>query len=193
LKIGLYGGTFDPVHLGHLIIAQFVKEELSLDRIYFIPTGKPPHKSLETIPNLRFEMLQLAVSGNASFHISDIELSSSRVSYTVDTVAHFKNQFNLRASDLHLIVGSDSFIDLPKWRSPEEIMGQCQLVVFPRNRLDWENAAADFKRQAIYLKEAPIVEISSTRIRAMVKQGRAIRYLVPDAVERFVVSQKLYQ
>lgn len=193
MKIGLYGGTFDPVHCGHLIIAQYVKDELSLDKIYFIPASAPPHKTFKAEPSLRYQMLQLAIAGNPGFAISDFEMTSSSVSYSVDTVAHFKNQFNLSRDGLFFIIGSDSFVDFPKWREPDQIVQLCQIVVFPRNRNDWSRAANRFKKQVIYLRSAPLIEISSTHIRTFVQQGRSIKYLVPDAVENFIASTKLYR
>lgn len=193
MKIGLYGGTFDPVHCGHLIIAQYVRDELSLDKIFFIPTANPPHKQSETPASLRFEMLELAVADNPHFEVSDFEMTSAGVSYTVDTVANFKKKFNLTREELFLIIGSDNFVDFANWREPKKIAQQCHIVVFPRSPGDWEAAPAPFREHAIYLQNAPRLEISSTQIRAFIKQGKAIRYLVPPAVKRFIESRKLYR
>ena len=193
MKIGLFGGTFDPVHCGHLIIAQFVRDELSLDRIIFVPAGTPPHKQLETASALRYEMLALAIAGTPYFEISDFEITSQSVVYTIETVENFKNKLNLSRDQLFLIIGSDNFVDLPKWKEPDRIAQQCQIVVFPRSPRDWAKAPERFRKQAIYLRHAPLLQISSTQIRQFAKQGRAIRYWVPFAIEDFITSRKLYR
>ncbi len=193
MKIGLFGGAFDPVHCGHLIIAQFVKDELGLDRIIFVPAGNPPHKQLEASALRRYEMLALAIAGTPYFEISDFEVKSPSVSYTVDTVENFKSKLGLDREELFLIIGSDNFVDLSMWKEPNRIMEQCQIVVFPRNGDDWTKAPEHFRKQAIYLRDAPLLQISATQIRLFVKQNRAIRYLVPRAVEDFIASMKLYR
>ena len=193
MKIGLYGGTFDPIHCGHLIIAEFVRTELSLERIIFIPAGTPPHKSLQTSAALRWAMVKIAIAGHPFFEASNYEVQSVGACYTIDTVRHLKSEFGLDREQLFLIIGSDNFVDFSKWKEPEKIMEQSQIVIFPRSRRDWMNAPQEFKRKAIYLRNAPLLEISSTQIRQYIHQGRSIKYLVPAAVERFIASKKLYR
>lgn len=193
MKIGLFGGTFDPVHCGHLIIAQFVRDELNLDRVIFVPAGNPPHKQLETAADLRLEMLALALADTHYFEFSDFETKNASVAYTVNTVENLRKELALTREELFLIIGSDNFVDLPKWKEPERIVQQCQIVVYPRNEGDWANAQEHLRKKAIYLSDAPLLQISSTQIRQFAKQGRAIRFWVPRAVEDFIVSSKLYR
>jgi nicotinate-nucleotide adenylyltransferase len=193
LKIALYGGTFDPIHTAHLIIAQYTKEEFSLDKIIFVPSGIPPHKQVHLPPNLRLELVKLAIGGNAAFECSEMEIRLTNIGYSLDTVQAFKTELNLAREELFFIIGSDSFLDFPRWKRPDEILKLCTVVVYPRNYRDFEAAAPEFSREVIYLQRAPILELSSKLIRSWIKQNRSITYLVPEAVERVILAQKLYQ
>ncbi|MFQ5771766.1 MAG: nicotinate-nucleotide adenylyltransferase, partial [bacterium] len=170
MNIGLYGGTFDPIHCAHLIIAQFIKEELNLSKIIFIPSGNPPHKQVFGPAHLRLKMVQLSIVDNSDFECSMIEINKPDKSYSVDTIAQIKNDFNLTKENLFFIIGSDNFIELPKWKKPDKIFQMCKVVVFPRNKVDFELTPPEFRKQAIHLKNAPIIEISSTQIRSLIKR-----------------------
>jgi len=193
LKIALYGGTFDPIHCAHLIIAQYIKEELGLDKIIFVPSGIPPHKPAQAPPDPRLEMVKAAIRGNPAFDYSEIEIRSLNRGFTVDTVAAFKTELRLAREDLFFILGSDSFLDFPKWKRPAEILTMCTLVVYPRHKSEFEAAAPDFAGEVIYMQQAPILELSSTLIRTRIKQNCSIKYLVPEAVEKVILARKLYQ
>lgn len=192
MNIGLYGGTFDPIHSAHLIIAQYVKEELNLHKIIFIPSGSPPHKDVFTSPELRLEMVRLAIQEYPDFEISEVELTHPKISYSVDTIASLKRQLNLPPENLYWIIGADSFVDLPKWKDPHKIVAMCRLVVVPRKSGEFTEIEGEFKEHALYLKSAPVIEISSTRIRELVAQNRSIKNWVPAAVEELIRSNNLY-
>lgn len=191
MKVGLYGGTFDPIHCAHLIIAQFVKEELALDKIIFIPSGSPPHKDVFTPAGLRLEMVRLAIKDYAGFEVSLVELENPEISYSVETISELKNQLSLAREDLYWIIGSDSFLDLPQWKEPRKIVEMCKLIVVPRRSGDFESIANKFKTDAVYV-ESPVIEVSSTRIRELVQQHRSIRNWVPDDVRELIRTKKLY-
>lgn len=193
MKIGLYGGSFDPIHNAHLIIAQFIREALNLNKIVFIPSANPPHKEIFAEPELRYQMVQEAVQDNPAFECSDIEIRENVDSYTVDTLKLITEKWKLKKESLFWIMGSDSFADLPKWKEPEKIITLCTIVVFPRRHEDFEKAPEEYKKHAHYAEDSPLIEISSTLIRAFTKKGRSIRYLVPAAVEALIREKKLYK
>ncbi len=192
MKIGLYGGTFDPIHCAHLIIAQYVKEELKLDKVIFIPAAYPPHKEVFSDPRHRLKMVNLAISDNPAFESSEIEIRKGDVSYSVDTIESLKKGYDLPGEHLFWIMGADNLVDFTNWRNPDRILELCTIVIFPRSDKSFEKAPEWIKKNVIYLKHAPIIEISSTTIRSFVQNGRSIRYLVPPAVEKFIYSQNLY-
>ncbi|MFQ5602018.1 MAG: nicotinate (nicotinamide) nucleotide adenylyltransferase [bacterium] len=192
MKIGLFGGTFDPIHCAHLIIAQFIKEELDINKLIFIPSGIPPHKEVYLPAEQRLKMVQLSIEASSEFECSLIEIEARQTTYTVDTVKKIKSQLNVAKEDLYLIIGADNFIELSKWKSPEELFELCQVVVFPRHKITFESGPPEFQKKAIYLKQAPIIEISSTQIRSLIMQSRSIKYFVPPAVEAYIKSFKLY-
>lgn len=192
MKIGFYGGAFDPIHNAHLIIAQFIKEALDLDKVVFIPSAYPPHKEIFLEPDLRFQMVEDAIRGNPAFECSDIEIKNNADSYTVDTLKLLHKRMHLKKENAFWIMGSDSFLDLPKWKAPEEIMSLCTVVVFPRRDDDFQKASERLRKQAYYIKDSPLIEISSTLIRSFVKQRRSIRYLVPTAVKAAILENGYY-
>ncbi len=192
MKIGLYGGTFDPIHSAHLLIAEFIKDDLDLDKIIFIPSGTPPHKDVFLPPEPRLEMVQLAVANNPDFEVSRIEIENPDVSYSVDTINKLNEKFSLPKDDLIWIIGSDNFVDFDKWKDPAKILNMCTVVVFPRNVVDFSKVPSHFADKAVYLKHAPIIEISSTQIRSRIKKGLSVKYFVPQAVETLVYSHKTF-
>lgn len=185
-RIGLFGGSFDPPHLGHLVIAECAREQLALETIIFIPAHQSPHKagSSLTAAAHRQEMTVLATAGNAAFDVSNVEVLRKGVSYTVDTLKHFRRLYG--AAELFFIVGSDSLDQFESWKSPAEILSLVTLAVFPRR---WGVEAKD-KRTIIL--QAPVMEISSTDIRRRVKMERSIRYMVPASVEKYIRTHRLY-
>jgi nicotinate-nucleotide adenylyltransferase len=193
LKVGLYGGTFDPIHCAHLIIAQYIKEELNLSKVIFIPSAYPPHKPVFSEPMLRLKMVECAIRDNHAFECSKVEITKKEITYSVDTIDLLKDELNLPKENLFWIMGSDNLVDLQHWKSPEKIFELCNMVIFPRGDNSFEKAQENFKKRVIYLKDAPIIEISSTMIRNSVQKGRSIKYLVPPTIEEIIHSEKLYR
>ena len=197
-RIGILGGTFDPIHIGHLITAEIVRVSAALDEIIFIPAARPPHKENkgEAPAEDRLRMVQCAVEGNPSFSVSDIELKREGPSYTVDTIAVLSEQ--LRDAELFFITGADAMNDLYRWHDPVRLLHSCTFIVAARQgvELDESRLAEQFspeQRSRIRIVPTPHLEISSTVIRARVRAGRSIRYLVPRAVELYIEERGLYR
>ncbi|MBC7185565.1 MAG: nicotinate-nucleotide adenylyltransferase [Calditrichaeota bacterium] len=194
MRLGLFGGTFDPIHLAHLILADWVREEEKLDRVLFVPADTPPHKVHRSLSPAwqRLAMVRLATAGCPYFEVSDLEMRRGGISYTVDTVLAVREIYGLGSDQLFLIIGSDSLHEMDTWREPERIFAECQVVVVPRPGYDPAEAPPRFAAKA-RLSRAPLVEISSSQIRERVCAGKSIRYLVPSSVERFIKEQGLYR
>lgn len=194
IKIGLFGGSFDPIHNGHLILANWVRNKLSLGRIIFIPAAVPPHKqNLKlTDSNHRYRMVQIAIENHPNFEVSDIEIKRSGISYTIDTIFYFQQKFSLNNKHLFLIIGADSLLDFPNWKEPEKIIENCQVVVLQRPEVNLNQAKPEYKRQAIIL-QSPLIDISATDIRRRIREGDSIAQFVPPAVEHYIYEHKLYK
>ncbi len=200
MRIGIFGGSFDPVHLGHLLLAETCREQARLDQVWFMPAASPPHKRRNVLSPAkdRLEMLRLAIGGHAGFQVSTLEVDRGGVSYTVDTLRQLREQHG--SDELFLLMGGDTLADLPKWREPAEILTIATPVVVQRHGAPVPNfavltALVDSARLATfseYIVEMPVVEISSTELRERVKSGRSIRFRTPRAVEKFIEAQKLY-
>lgn len=193
MKIGLYGGAFDPIHNAHMIIAQFIKEELSLEKIIFIPSALPPHKSVFASAERRLLMVQAAIASNPAFEFSEIEIEKGGTSYSVNTIAQLKKVYGLSRSCLFWIMGSDNFVDFSKWKDPDLILELCRVVVFPRSMVDFHCSPVQYRKEVIYLGNAPLIDISSTLVRSLISDGRSISYLVPPAVGELIKSSNLYE
>lgn len=195
----MLGGTFDPIHLGHLALAEAAGEALKLERVLFMPAGNPPHKTDRSITDAkhRLRMTELAIAGNERFQISTIDLTRSGLSYTVDTLRLLKNQYG--DVDLVFIVGADSLLDLPNWYHPEEILQLAYVAAAERPGFSLENVAlrlGPLYEQFSYricLFDAPSLDISSSMLRERLAKGRTVRYLVPDAVLEYIRQNKLYE
>jgi len=194
LKLGLYGGTFDPIHTGHLILAESVRSQLALDRILFIPAAIPPHKKDSKITEsaIRYEMIQLAIANNPHFEVSPIDIDRKGVSYTVDTIKIIQEQMQLQREELFFIIGADNILGFPSWHKPAEILELCQIVVLPRPEIDLKNIHPMLKDKILVVK-TPLIEISSSVIRQLIKQDRSIRYLVPEPVFHYLRRNQVYQ
>ncbi|HYM16152.1 MAG TPA: nicotinate-nucleotide adenylyltransferase [Dehalococcoidia bacterium] len=195
MRVGVLGGTFDPVHVAHLRLAEEALEALGLDEILFVPAGDPWRKSARpmTPAEHRLAMLRSAVVGNDGFGISDIELRRPGPSYTADTLAELAGE---RLDDeFWFIVGADALADLPNWHEPARIVAHATLAVAPREPQEVNIAALAIPGIAAKIETFPMtrLDISSTEIRARVAAGRSIRYLVPDAVERYILAHALYR
>lgn len=198
-KIGILGGTFDPVHYGHLAIGQLALEVCQLDELYFVPTGKPPHKlsSEVTSANNRYEMLRIAVSVHPQFSICDYEIKRDSPSYTQNLLLYFREQFP--EDELHLVMGADLFHELELWYHYQELFSLAHLVIMNRENSDpvsLEEKAELFRRNfqaSITLVSGIRLQVSSSMIRKRVRDKHTIRYLTPDTVVRYIEDKQLYQ
>lgn len=198
-RIGISGGTFDPIHYGHLITAEQVREKFSLDKVLFIPSGNPPHKDSQVVTgaNHRFNMVCSAIEGNPYFEVSRVEIDRPGKTYTVDTLEQLKNLMGSQ-STLFFIIGADVVADLLTWKEPRKVFGLCEFIAVFRPGYHKE----DFYKQIDFLKleygakinitEVPMIEISSTQIRERVKNGLSIRYMTHYGVERYINEHRLY-
>lgn len=194
IKIGLFGGSFDPIHYGHLKLANWVRDKLSLNRIIFIPAAIPPHKQdlKLTDSKHRYRMIEIAIENYPEFEVSDVELNREGISYTIDTIYYFQKKLSLKNDNLLLIIGADSLLDFPNWKDPDKIIKNCQLIVLQRPGINLEQAVAKYKRSAIIL-QSPLIKISATEIRRRIKQGDSIFQMVYPAVEQYIYENDLYR
>jgi nicotinate-nucleotide adenylyltransferase len=194
VRLGLFGGTFDPPHIGHRIVAQDVLAAAGLDRVLFIPAARPPHKQRPdmALPELRLAMLRAAIAGDDRFDADDLELHRTGPSYTVDTLGDYRNRFPDAA--LHLIVGADQFAELDTWHAAERVRSLARLCVMTR---EGDSATAHAHRVAPddNVLDVPVtrIDLSSSMIRRRVHAGEPIRYLVPEAVEALIREHGLYR
>jgi nicotinate-nucleotide adenylyltransferase len=193
------GGTFDPIHVGHLAVAEEAREVLGLERIVFIPAGTPPHRPAATGAEDRAAMVALGIAGNPSFTLSRIELERPGPSYTSDTVAALADAERAagREPDLTFILSAETLADLPTWHDPDRLLATCRIAVVPREGYPapdraWLEALFPGRVDRIDLLEGPRLGLSSTAIRSRVAAGRSIRYLVVPAVARYVEDHRLY-
>lgn len=188
-KLGIFGGAFDPPHIGHLIEAQYATEELGLSKLLFIPAGDHPLKPQVSSAEERFEMTRIAIADNPLFKISDIELKRSGKSYTIDTLHQIKKLYP--AEELFLIVGIDNADIFSKWHRGDEILEICKVVVLSRMMTD-DYVLSPSLLEKITILDSPIIETSSTDIREHITDGKSIRYLVPDTVRDYIYAHGLY-
>jgi len=215
-RLGILGGTFNPIHYGHLAAAEEVRDRLKLDRILFIPSFIPPHKNEEIVPHAdqRMEMVRLATKVNPFFEPSEIEINRGGRSYSIDTVEALRQAYP--GTDLYFITGLDSFLEIQTWRQWERLLTLSNFVVISRpgyrfvdlatisfmksaahelarlDQGDLQRAMVRFFACIIHLERIPLFDISSTDIRNRVKAGASIKYLLPDTVETYIITNKLY-
>jgi len=197
-KIGIMGGTFDPIHTGHLVIAEAVRIEYNLEKVLFIPAANPPHKQHSQIePSIhRYIMTVMATYSNPHFYVSPIELERSGLSYTIDTVRALIEQYGDK-TEFYFITGADAIQDLPTWRHIDQLLDLCHFIAAARPgsicSLDHIINNLGVKgRQRIHRLPNPELEISSTDIRERVGLGRSIKYIVPESVESYILKEGLY-
>ncbi|HIE12017.1 MAG TPA: nicotinate-nucleotide adenylyltransferase [Desulfotomaculum sp.] len=198
MRLGLMGGTFDPIHYGHLAAAEAARYEFALAKVVFIPAGQPPHKPEQTVSPAvhRVAMVRLAISSNPYFEISTMEVERPGPSYTVDTLAEFRRLCPSAA--LHFITGADAVAEIPAWHRFEELLGLCLLVGVTRPGHSLEDLREGLTglgaelRQRIRVLPVPGVAVSSSEIRERVRTGKPIKYLLPEAVEEYIFRHGLY-
>ncbi|MBX3396829.1 MAG: nicotinate-nucleotide adenylyltransferase [Phycisphaerae bacterium] len=202
MRIGLYGGRFDPIHYGHLIAAQSILEQLRLDRVIFVPCGKPPHKPGQSLSNgrHRVEMIRLAIQDDSRFDIDEFELNQKGPSYTFATVSEFRKRLG-DSDELFWLIGADSLSQLPTWYRIGELVRIVQIVTAARP--GWQPPPLEHLAPTIgtvesqsllrHVLQTPHIEISSTEIRQRAASNLPIRYFLPAAVDRYIREFKLYQ
>jgi nicotinate-nucleotide adenylyltransferase len=197
VKLGLYGGTFDPVHFGHLLLAERCREELGLDEVRFIPAGDPPHKDRGDITpgKTRAEMLEFATAGNPRLTVDRRELSRPGRSYTVETLAEVQAEFP--DAELYFLMGADSLADLPHWREPVRIARLATVVAVNRGRRPADRSAlvaalGEEIAARVMFVTMPAVDLSSTELRHRAAAGKSLRYTMPPAVEAYIRDRALY-
>lgn len=197
-KVGVLGGTFDPIHLGHLIIAEEVRQKLGLGEVLFVPAGQPWTKGERSISAAehRLEIVILATASNPHFNVSTIELERPGPTYSVDTITELKAGLGSGA-ELYFIVGFDALAELPLWKESGRLVKRCKIVGVGRpghSGLDLRSleSAVPGASGSVVIVDVPQVDISGTEIRRRVSQGLSIRYLVPEAVEKYIAEQGLY-
>jgi nicotinate-nucleotide adenylyltransferase len=200
MRLGVFGGTFDPVHVGHMILAEQCREQGRLDQVLFIPAARPPHKKEgELTPYAqRVEMLALALSGNPAFRVDELEKDRPGPSFTVETLVQISER--APTAELFLIIGSDTLRDLPLWHEPTRILRLAGLLVVPRPGSPF--AGAEELRKSLKLPtdfplryekcDIPLMDIASRDVRRRIAEGRSVRYLVPRAVEAYLRDKHLY-
>jgi nicotinate-nucleotide adenylyltransferase len=192
------GGSFDPIHLGHLIIAEEARVELGLDRVVFVPAGQPPHKLDQrlTPPEHRLNMVRLAIADHDRFFVSRVDLDRDGPCYSVDTVRLLQEAWGAEA-EISFLVGADSLADLPTWYRPRDLLYLCHIVATPRPgyQVDLEGLERRLPGASARIRviDAPLLDISSTEIRERVRSGRPIRYLVHPAVKGYIDQHGLYR
>ncbi len=194
MRIGLFGGTFDPLHVGHLIIAETALSDFPLDQVLFIPAGVTPHKLEKDLSpaEIRLEMVQSAIEHHGDFDVSLVEIRNKNISYTIDTIHWFKGTEKYCHDELYLLIGSDSFLELDTWKNPELILEKVHLLVVSRPGFEIKNVEERFEDRMTIIK-GPLIDISSSEIRYRVRSGKSIRYWVPGCVERIISQKGLYR
>ena len=196
MRIGVFGGTFDPIHMGHLVVAEDARAALGLDKVLFIPAGQPWFKSYRQITGShhRLAMVRLAVESNPSFEVSDIEVMRSGPSYTVDTLSELREQHG--GAEFVVILGVDALREIDRWHQPRMLFEMASVVGMARPGASLDpsvlNAAIPGASSRMHLVDSTLIDISGTEIRQRVAAGRSIRYRVPAGVERYISENGLY-
>lgn len=200
MKIGIIGGSFDPIHFGHLVMAEDLREKKKLDRVIFIPTGVAPHKKYQNSGKTRLDMVNLAIEDNEKFLSCDIEINKSEVTYTVDTLRELNKQYP--ECEFYFIIGLDNLFDLKNWERVEQLGKLTKFLVSSRiygnikDREEIKNESITLQQNLgldIEIIDSPIIEISSSMIRKKVKSNKSIRYLTPRKVLEYINENKLYR
>lgn len=199
-RLGIMGGTFDPVHYGHLVTAEGARSAFDLDQVLFLPTGKPPHKTMARVSDAehRYMMTVLATLTNPHFEVSRLEIDRKGVSYTIDTLRILREHYGPK-TELFFITGADAIFDIMSWKDAEDYLTIAHFVAASRPGFSLEELPEstqewiDQRQDRFHVLRVPAMAISSTEIRERVSSGNSIRYLVPESVEHYIRRQHLYQ
>lgn len=189
MNIGLYFGSFNPIHIGHLIIANHILENSDLDKIWFVVSPHNPLKESHTLLNEfdRLHLVELAIADNNKFRASNVEFNMPKPSYTIDTLTYLSEKFPLER--FSVIMGSDSYQNIPRWKNHEQLLKHFMIIVYQRPGFTVPND----HHQNVHVLKAPLLEISSTYIRSQIKEGKSIRYLVPENVEKYILESGYFK
>ena len=198
-RVGLMGGTFDPIHYGHLVAAEEARVAFDLSKVIFVPSGRPPHKIDQTISggSDRYLMTMLAVLGNPHFDISDTEIRREGPSFAIDTVREFRDAYP-EGTEFHFITGADACLEILGWKDSSQLLAECRIIAATRPGIPSSHLREEIARlypgvsDRFSVLEVPALAISSTDIRSRVRAGRSIRYLVPELVRQYIERQGLY-
>ncbi len=195
-RIGIMGGTFDPIHYGHLVTAEAAREKYQLQRVIFVPSGHPPHKEAGMVTDFwhRYLMVLLAVVSNPYFEVSRLEYDRGGVTYTIDTVREFRQRY--KSAELFFITGADAILEILTWKRPEELLAMCRFIAATRPGYDLRqlnSLLGEFFQGAVSVLEIPMLNISSSNLRHRAKAGRSLKYLVPEPVEFYILQNGLYR
>lgn len=195
MRIGILGGTFNPIHMGHLMIAEHIRQEKNFDKILFIPTGDPPHKEVEVSGIKRAEMVKLAIKGNEHFEMSPIEINREGRTFTVDTLNELKNTYD----EMYYIVGSDTIFQFRTWKKFNEVSQMTKFIYMSRPGFEDTNVLMnelDFLRKNFNIQieqiDGPMLYLSSTYLRDRIKSGKSVKYLLPNSVINYINDEGLY-
>jgi len=196
-NVGVFGGSFNPIHIGHLVIAEAAWQEFRLDKVIFVPTGDTPGKSMHHISKEdRYEMVRLSIEGNPRFTISRIEMDREGPSYTVDTIRQLRREMG-NQTELYFIAGTDAVADLPSWKYNRELLESCHFICASRPGSEEELKSSveffgDLGREKIHFLRTPELDISSTLLRQWIRRGRSTRYFIPMNVLEYISAKELY-
>lgn len=191
-KYGIMGGTFDPIHIGHLFIAEEIRCRFKLDKIIFVPNGNPPHKKDVTDKELRFRMVEMAISDNPNFEISDVEMYGDQKIYTIDTMKRFREIDS--ENEYYFIFGSDSLYDLHRWKDYRQLLALCRFIAIGRPGFKTSDIElSEEYRERIEILNTIEIPIDSTNIRRRVRNSENIKYLVRPEVESYIAEKKIYR
>jgi nicotinate-nucleotide adenylyltransferase len=187
----MYGGTFDPIHNAHLVVAEYAQSELPLDLLLFVPSYIPPHKLSKKIssPEHRLNMLNLVVHENPKFDVCTFELEKGGTSFTIDTLHYLQELYTVSRDDLFIVICADNLVDFHRWKAPDAILQAARIVVAGRPAYETSNPIYD---DFIFLN-SPLLDISASMIRERVRENKSVKYLLPDAVDDYIQSHKLYK
>lgn len=196
-SIGILGGTFDPIHHGHLIVAERAREEFFLDKIILVPSALPPHKKVEQVLDSkhRLKMVELAIQNNSKIELSDIEMQREGYSYTIDTIQQFRNNYDC---DIYFILGVDALMLIDTWKDYNKLLDICHFIVVTRPGYELNKEAECFTEisednwKKIHIINIPAMDISSSEIRKRIGKGNTIKYLLPETVEEYICKNSLY-
>lgn len=188
-KIALFGGTFNPVHIGHMAMAQVAMEKFGLDRVIFIPSNTPPHKTIKNLASARdrLQMTKQSVKGNPGFKVSDFEIKNPGKSYSIDTIKHFRKKFP-KGTKLFFLIGEDGYAELDSWKKIDEILKSVTFIVV--NRPGYNAKKGGVRHLSVTM---PGIDISSSYVRRRAKEGKSVKYLVPEPAFRYIENHKLYR